>query len=79
LARPRHRNKDLEAVLREAERKGWRIVKRGKYYNMYCPCPSKHKKTVHCSPSNSDYEKNLRMQLKRATCWFGGTEGGDER
>lgn len=36
---------------------------------MKCPCPKKHLKTVHLSPSSPNYLKNLTMQLKRATCW----------
>lgn len=67
--RPRHPDKDLEAVLHEAERQGWRVEKGKKYYKMYCPCERKHLKTVHLSPSSPTYLVNLRGQLCRATCW----------
>lgn len=66
--RPRHQRPDLEAVLRSAERQGWTVTK-GTYFKMRCPCPSKHMKTVHLSPSSSNYLKNLVGQLRRATCW----------
>jgi hypothetical protein len=62
-------------VLREAEDKGWRVVRGSRYYKMYCPCAEKHKKTVHISPSGGSYERNLRGLLARATCWS-SEEGG---
>ena len=30
MTRPRHPNKEIEAVIREAEASGWRVVKAGK-------------------------------------------------
>lgn len=69
MARPRHPDKDLEAVLREAERKNWRVTKAKKYYKMYCPCPRKCKKWVHLTPSDANYTRNLLSELRRATCW----------
>jgi hypothetical protein len=68
VSRPRHPGKELEAVLQEAERKGWRITKGSKYYMMWCPCPGKHKKTVRVTP-HSNYPKNLLGELRRKTCW----------
>jgi len=67
--RPRHQVASLEAVLREAEHKGWTVTKGSKYFKMYCPCSNKHFKTVHLTPSSPSYEKNLRGRLQRATCW----------
>lgn len=67
--RPRHPRKELEALLREAEAKGWRVVKPGKYFKMYCPCIDKHLETVHLTPSDPNYERNLRGLLGRETCW----------
>lgn len=78
MSRPRHQDKDLEAVLREAEEKRWRVVKGKGYFKMYCPCPDKHKKTVHLSPSDRNYRKNLLAQLERATCWDEKPEGEDQ-
>jgi hypothetical protein len=68
-ARPRHTIKELEAVLKEAEDKGWRVTKDMKYFKMWCPCKDKHRKTVHLSPSDKNYERNLRAELGRRTCW----------
>lgn len=67
--RPKHPKPDLEKVLREAEAKNWRVILGGKYWKIYCPCDGKHKKSVHLSPSDPNYKKNLLGQLMRATCW----------
>jgi hypothetical protein len=70
VGRPKHQSKELEQVLREAEAKGWRVEKRPKsYFKMKCPCDKAHIKTVKLTPSNPYYEKQLRAQLSRATCW----------
>lgn len=69
MSRKRHPNKDLAAILKEAEKKkGWRITE-GRYYTMWCPCPEKHKKTVVRTPSNPNYVKDLLGELRRSTCW----------
>lgn len=73
MGRPKHPKKELEQVLREAEAKGWRVEKRpNRYFKMKCPCDKAHIKTVKVSPSNPYYEKQLRAQLSRVTCWDGG-------
>ncbi len=70
LVRPRHPDKHLEALLKEAELRGWRVEKGKKYYKMYCPAPcGQHLKTVKLTPSNPNYERECRNQLARATCW----------
>lgn len=70
VTRPKHRMPELEAVLRGAERQGWRVTGGGNsYFKMYCPCPEKHKKSVHCTPSDPNYKRNLLGELKRKTCW----------
>ena len=66
--RPRHPRKELEAVIREAERRGWRASRSRLYYVMLCPCGA-HRKSVHLTPSDPGYERNLRGWLRRATCW----------
>jgi hypothetical protein len=70
VTRPRHSRPELEAVLAEAERKGWRVNRGKKYYMMLCPC-GHHMKTVKLTPSGRDYKRNLVKQLIRATCWDG--------
>lgn len=68
--RPRHPDKDLEAVLRSAEKQDWTVTKRPRgYFKMKCPCDEGHAKTVHLSPSNPKYHLQLVNQLKRSTCW----------
>jgi hypothetical protein len=44
-------------------------VKPGKYFKLYCPCPDKHLQTVHLTPSDPNYERNVRGLLGRETCW----------
>lgn len=68
--RPKHPKKELEKVLLAAEAQGWRVEKTRKYYKMYCPC-GEHIKTVHLSPSDPNYQKNLLAELLRKTCWKG--------
>ena len=75
MSRPKHAIKELKAVLREAEGKGWCVEKGKKYFKMLCPNPCKFRKTVHLTPSNPNYERNLRAWLSRGTCWDDG-EGG---
>jgi hypothetical protein len=69
--RPRHPVKELEVVLREAESRGWRVEKRqkGNYFKLLCPCPEKHMRWVHLTPSGSNYETDLRHWLRRCGCW----------
>jgi len=33
----RHPNKDLRAVIEEAQRKGWRVDDAGQYWKLFCP------------------------------------------
>lgn len=68
MSRPRHSIKELEGVLTEAEGKGWDVTKGRKYYRMRCPCGN-HQKTVHLSPSDPNYKRNLVGWLKRTGCW----------
>lgn len=68
MGRPKHPRPELEAVLKEAEAKEWRVIK-GRYFKMYCPCEGKHIKTVRLTPSGSNYKRNLLAELKRSTCW----------
>jgi len=60
---------EIGEVLAESVRQGWRVERGKKYYKMLCPCPEKHWKTVHLTPSDPNYVRNLVGQLRRATCW----------
>ncbi len=62
---------EIAKLLKDLERQGWRI-KRGRYWICYCPCEIGHLKTVHFSPSDPSYLRNLKGQLKRSTCWKEG-------
>jgi len=69
--RPKHPRKELEAVIREAEARGWRVSKGKGYFRMLCPC-GKHKKWVALTPSDPRYGTNLGKWLARQSCWEGG-------
>lgn len=69
MGRPKHPKKELEAVLKAAEAQSWIVTKAKKYFKMKCGCPDKHSKSVHLTPSDPKYLKNLLGQLARATCW----------
>jgi hypothetical protein len=70
MSRLRHQNKDIEAVLSEAEDHGWTvIISKKSYWKLLCSCPEKHIKWVALTPSGSNYHKNLASWLKRQSCW----------
>jgi hypothetical protein len=64
--------KELKAIRKEAIQQDWRVFRTPTgYWKMYCPCPDKHKKTMHLSPSDPRYVQHLLGELRRATCWKG--------
>lgn len=65
---PKHPRKELEALLREFDRVGWRIKKGKKYYRLLCPC-GEHAHSVHITPSGRNYAKNLLRWLHRQECY----------
>lgn len=69
MPRPKHNDKDLEQLLKEAEKKSW-IVEGGgdTHFKMFCPC-GEDIKTVSTTPSSPNYEKRTRRFLERHTCW----------
>ena len=69
MVRKRHPRKELEAVIAEAEERGWRVQWKTGYFKLLCSCPERHYKTVHLTPSDSNYEKNLQAWLRRTGCW----------
>lgn len=68
--RPRHPDKGLEKVVRNAEERDWQATHNPKtgYYRLKCPCGN-HMKWVAKTPSNPNYERNLRSWLERCDCW----------
>lgn len=71
-ARPRHPRTDLEQVLQMAEARNWRVERGSKYYRLLCPCEGMHMKSVHLTPSDPKYRRNLLSWLSRCACWKGG-------
>lgn len=69
-SRSRTPSRDLESILQyAAEAQGWRATRQKRYFMLWCPCPDKHYKTVKLTPSNPNYERELRSRLKTHTCW----------
>lgn len=68
MSRPKHPDKHIEALLSELESARWRIA-RARYYKAKCPCPEKHMKIIHITPSSPHYLKNLISYLERETCF----------
>ncbi len=69
MTKPRRKFTEIAEVLVEARRQGWRVTRGKRYYVLLCPCEAKHWKTVHLTPSDPNYVRNLVGQLRRATCW----------
>jgi hypothetical protein len=71
VSRPKHKDKDIEAVLQEAEDHGWTVKKPkgAAYYKALCPCGRHAKWSIHATPSTSDYAKNLAAWFHRQQCW----------
>jgi hypothetical protein len=69
-SRPKHQNKDLEKILKWAERAGWTFTKGRKYFMGKCHC-GKHMKTVRLTPSGARYGENLKHWFVRLECWKG--------
>lgn len=69
--RARHKIKELEALLQEAERKNCRVVDpgRGKPFKVFCGCSDKNFTFVHATPSGRRYPANKRAELRRWSCW----------
>lgn len=66
----RHPKKDLEALIGEFHEAGWRIIDPPLYYKVYCPCPLKHKTTIHLTPSSRDYAQHKLQWLYHHTCYI---------
>jgi len=67
--RPRHPRKELEQLLKDAERLGWTVTKTpGGYFKIKCPCDDHHWTMIHLTPSQA-YERRKRRWLARETCW----------
>jgi hypothetical protein len=72
--RQRHPKKEWEALLREAEKRGWRVHRQQGYFKVYCPCADKHKTCIPLTPSVSKTLVNKRKWFERQPCWRMVTE-----
>jgi hypothetical protein len=71
MPRTKHKIPELEALLREAERKGGRVEDppRGRPFKVFCPCADKHFTFVHRTPSGRRYPANKAAEMARWSCW----------
>jgi hypothetical protein len=67
--RPKHQAKEIEALMREAEARGWVFTKGQRYFKGKCSCAGKHMKTIKLTPSDPNYLLNTRKWLERQSCW----------
>lgn len=69
----RHRHSyggEYEDLLKKAEKAGWNVDGGGnKHFKLKCPNACKCMQTMSTTPSGNNYLRNLKGQLKRATCW----------
>ena len=66
-SRPRHKNKDFESLLQQAERNGWRIRQTKKqHFRLQCPpeC-GQHHLTAPSTPSDHRAIKNFRAGMRK--------------
>jgi len=70
MARSKHSDKELEALLREAEKRNCQVIDpgRGKGFKVRCPCPEKHYEVIHRTPGKS-YAMRKRNELEGWSCW----------
>jgi hypothetical protein len=66
--RPKHPDKDLEALIRSLEEQGWTVTKGKRYYKARCSCGDAHSKTIHVTPQEN-YNNKIRTRLRNHTCW----------
>ena len=70
--RARHPRKELETLLRAAEVREWEVTynSRGNYWRVRCTKCRKHQRSIHKSPSDPNYPKNVEMWFRRSQgCW----------
>jgi len=63
----RHQKKEIEKLLREFDALGWRILDPPTYYQVRCSC-GLHKRSIHLTPSDPNYVRNVRQWLERQNC-----------
>lgn len=68
MQRPRHPDKEIEALIRECEARGWTVIRARKYYKGYCPC-LRHQHSFKMTPSNPNWTRECLRFLRRLDCW----------
>lgn len=65
--RPRHKNKDFEALFEEAVRHGWRIERtRNQHFRLLCPSEcGQHIAIAPSTPSDRRSLRNLRSAMRK--------------
>lgn len=72
MTRARSSRKEIEKMLREAERRGWTVQGGGrKHYIMLCPNPCRCRYTVSGSSSYRHEAIVNSTRMRRHTCWEG--------
>lgn len=70
MSRPRHNVPACERLLKEIERKDWRVTGGGsKHFKIWCLNPCKCMTVVSTTPGKRPNMQVLKAQLMRATCW----------
>jgi hypothetical protein len=68
VARSRHPKKELEDACREIEAAGWTVTRNAGYFRARCSC-GQHSRSIHLSPSDPAYGRNLLRWCSRQPCW----------
>lgn len=63
--RPRHKDGDYEALLKQAEKDGWRVTKGKKHFRALCPHPCGCRVTVASTPRHSGTISKVRADFNR--------------
>ena len=71
MATPQHRGPEARSLsLQEAEGHGWKVKKGKVYFKALCTCGKGHAKwSIHLTPSNPNYAKDLQAWFRRQECW----------
>lgn len=74
--RPRHPHKEIEAVVADAESKGWRWRKMGHWGRLFCPHAGRDGCQVGVNGTPKNPEDHARQVMRAiARCPHGGEQG----
>lgn len=66
-SRPRHQDKDYEKLIKKAEARGWVAEKKRRHWQLYCPCPDEHIRTISATPSTRGTLQKVQQQLAKCS------------